>query len=313
VLLSAAGLFLALRGVDWEALGSALQTVHLGWLLAAVVAEILAVWINAIRWRWLFWPHHSPRTRRLFGILNVAQLANTVLPGRLGLPLRAVLVGGGGQISRVTALTTLAVEKVLEGATLLPIGAVLLLVLDLPDWLRASTILSGCLLLGLLLAFGGGLRWKEPFLAWISRWSTGRLYSIAHSLLAGLDSLRSTRARWRLWIWSLVYWAAVATVNGFAIQAAGLDVSPIAVLVLLFVLQIGVRLPSFPGNLGVFDYLGVVSLAIFGIEKTPALGVTLLLHLVFYLPPSLLGVGYLLWTNTRLCELRQAALPFQES
>jgi len=33
----------------------------------------------------------------LFGILNVAQLANTVLPGHLGLPLRALLVDERGR------------------------------------------------------------------------------------------------------------------------------------------------------------------------------------------------------------------------
>ena len=37
------------------------------------------------------------------------------------------------------------------------------------------------------------------------------------------------------------------------------------------------------------------------------------LHLVFYLPPSLVGVGYLIWTSTGLGQLRRAALTFQEN
>ncbi len=312
LLLSTAGLVLAVTGVDWAALGEALRHVRLGWLLAAVAVEMFSIWVNAIRWRWLFWPHCRPPIGRLFGILNVAQLANTVLPGRLGLAVRALLVGDGGQVNRATALTTLAVEKALEGVTLLTVGIVLSLVLDLPGWLRVSAALSGCLVLGLLLILGIGLRWRDPLLVWMSGRTSGWLLTIVQSLLNGLDSLRSVRVGCRLWIWSWGYWVAVATATGLVVQAVGLEVSVAAILTLLFVLQIGVRLPSSPGSVGVFEYLGIASLSIFGIDKTSALGAMLVLHMVFYLPPSLVGVGYLLWTSTGLGQLRRAALALQE-
>ena len=313
LLLSATGLYLALRGVDWQALGPILRRVHWGWLLAAVVVEMLTLWINAIRWRWLFWPHYRPKAGRLFAVLGVAQLANTVLPGRLGLPLRALLVGEGEEVSRATALTTLAVEKMLEGITLLPIGILLFLALDLPNWLRISAILSAGLLFGLVLLVGCGLRWRETLLGWLSTWTPGWLLRIAQALLDGLDSLRSFQAGWRLWGWSVVYWVAVTAVIGLVMRSVGLQVPPVALLVMLFVLQIGVRLPSSPGSIGVFEYLGVVTLSLFGVDKTLALGAVLLLHVVFYLPPSLLGVGTLMWTSTGLGQLRRAALLVQEN
>ena len=310
--LSAAGLVLVFRGLDWSALGAVLRQVRPGWLLAAVLVEILSILANAVRWRWLFWPHYRPGVGELFGTLTIAQLANTVLPGRLGLLFRVVLMGGDNGASRATTFTTLAVEKVLEGVTLLPLGVLLFLLLDLPEWLRASAVVVGSLLLGLLVVLGVGLRWRVPFLARVASFWGGRFSSVTHALLDGLDSLRSTRVGWRLWLWSWIYWGLVAVVNWLVIQATGLSVPPIAALVLLFVLQIGVRLPSSPGAIGVFDYLGVISLAIFGVEKTPALGVTLLLHLVFYLPPSLLGVGRLLWMSAGLGQLRRTALEVRE-
>ena len=327
VLLSATGLVLALRGVNWLAFGELVRQVRLGWLLAAIVIEMCTLWLNAIRWRWLFWPHAQPGVGRLFGILNAAQLANTVLPGHLGLPLRVLLVGQGGQVSRATALTTLAVEKALEGVTLFIVGIVLCLVLDLPDWLRLSAALSGCLLLGLLLIVGSGLRWRERFLGWMSGWASCeapppsggglsrariRFFHFTQSLFDGLDSLRSLPVVWRLWILSWLYWAAVAAVTGSVMHSVGLEVTLPVILVLLFVLQIGLRLPSSPGSVGVFEYLGIVSLSIFGIDKTSALGAMLLLHLVFSLPPSLVGVGYLIWTSTGIGQLRGAALMLEE-
>lgn len=313
VVLSMVALFLALSGIDWHALGMLLRQVHLGWLLMAVAVQMLTIWVNAVRWRWLFWPHYSPRIAWLFGILNVAQLANAVLPGRLGLLVRALLVGEKGQISRATALTTLAVEKVLEGVTLLFVSIPLFLALDLPQWLRLATVLSSIVLMVLLLAIGISLRWRESLLAWMSPWAAGWLTGAIRALLDGLDSLRSHRVVWRLLGWSVVYWALVAAVIALVIRAVGLQAPPAAILLLLYVLQLGVRLPSSPGNIGVFEFLGVLSLSIFGVDKTSALGAMLVLHLVFYLPPSLVGAGFLLWTSTGLGQLRRAAMALQEN
>ncbi len=298
-LFSAAGLILVLRGVDWPGLGEALRRAHPGWLLAAVAAELLSVLVNAFRWRCLYGPHGHPPVGRLFGILAVAQLGNTVLPGRPGLVLRTALAGGDG-VSRATTATTLAVEKVLEGATLLFLGAVLLLAVDLPPGWRSSALVGALVLLGLLGLLASGLRWRERWLRLGARIGGGWLRDLTREVLDGLDVLRSTRAGWRLWMWSWLYWAVVASVNWLVVRAAKLPVSPLAALVLLVVLQIGVRLPSSPGNLGVFEYLGSLSLAVLGVERSPAVGTTLLLHLVMYLPASLVGAGYLLWTGAGL-------------
>jgi uncharacterized membrane protein YbhN (UPF0104 family) len=189
---------------------------------------------------------------------------------------------------------------------------VLFLVLDLPDWLRLPAILSVGLLLALSLVVGGGLRWREPFLDRLSRWTTGWPLRVSEALLDGLDVLRSYQAVWRLLGLSLVYWVAVMAVIGLVMQAIGLSLPFVSLLLLLFVLQIGVRLPSSPGSIGVFEYLGVVTLSVFGVDKTAALGAMLVLHVVFFLPPSLLGVGYLMWTSTGLGQLRRAVLSYQE-
>ena len=87
----------------------------------------------------------------------------------------------------------------------------------------------------------------------------------------------------------------------------GIDVPLVAPLLLLVVLQIGVRVPSSPGSIGVFHYLSVLTLSVFGVEKDLAFSYGVLLHLVTYLPPSLLGIAYLGRSGYSLSRLRQAA------
>ena len=65
-------------------------------------------------------------------------------------------------------------------------------------------------------------------------------------------------------------------------------------------------MPSSPGSIGVFHYLSVLTLGLFGVEHELALGYGVLLHLVTYLPPSLLGLVYLGRSGYSLSRLRQA-------
>lgn len=310
--ISGLSLWLALQGVDWTVLGESLAKVRPVWLVGAVVVEMVSILVNAVRWQCLFWPHERPGLKRLYGILTVAQLANGVLPGRLGLVVRTIL-GGGRGLSRVTVASTLVVEKVLEGVTLLLLGAGLSLAVDLPDWIQRSAVVSGMLMLGLLIVLGLGLHWREEVLNWVSRRSSGWGLRVTRSLLDGIDALRSTRVGWRLWAWSMVYWGVVAWVIWLVLQAMSVAVPATATLLLLFVLQIGVRLPSSPGHIGIFEYLGVLCLGLFGVEKEVALGFSLALHLVFFLPPSLVGVLYLLWVGSGLGALRRSAMEVRES
>jgi hypothetical protein len=54
-------------------------------------------------------------------------------------------------------------------------------------------------------------------------------------------------------------------------------------------MAVGVSLPSLPWQLGVFESVAVLSLLTFGVDQTTGLAYGLLLHVVAYLPPTILG------------------------
>jgi len=71
--------------------------------------------------------------------------------------------------------------------------------------------------------------------------------------------------------------------------AVGLDLPGIAALVVLAIVQLGTAVPSTPGKVGVFQYLSVLALMPFGVGRDLALTFGILLHVVWYLPPVVLG------------------------
>ena len=88
-------------------------------------------------------------------------------------------------------------------------------------------------------------------------------------------------------------------------RALGLDLPVVAALLVLAVVQLGTAVPSTPGKVGVFQYLSVLALGPFGVGQGVALSYGILLHLVSYAPPIVLG-GAGLWVE--LPGLRRAGV-----
>jgi len=312
LLLSALCLFLALRGVQLDVLASVLGHARPVPLLAAVGVEVLTFVAIAARWRLFFTPHPSPSLGRLFEILNIAQLANAVLPGKPGPLVRAYLAGQGTAGGMAFALTTIFGEKVVEGMSLVLIALAILPCLQtsplseqLPwtAWLSAALLLLGLgVMVWLAYRQQAAMRWLKR---WLGRWP--RVLDAARSALSALDIWRQGRVVLAVWIWSFAIWAMTVLLNQLILWSLGIRVPATAPVVILVISQVGVRLPSSPGSIGVLHYLSVLALSLFGVDKSTALGYGIILHLVIYLPASLLGLLFLARSGYSLRRLRQAS------
>jgi uncharacterized membrane protein YbhN (UPF0104 family) len=145
-------------------------------------------------------------------------------------------------------------------------------------------------------------RWLTRLLG---RWP--RLLNPARSALPALDVWREGKTVLALWAWTAAIWAVTVLLNQLILWSLDIRVSPVAPIVILVVLQVGVRLPSSPGSIGVFHYLGVLALSLFGVDKSVALGYGVILHLVTFLPASLMGLLFLGKAGYSVRQLRQAA------
>jgi uncharacterized membrane protein YbhN (UPF0104 family) len=105
-----------------------------------------------------------------------------------------------------------------------------------------------------------------------------------------LGALRDALVQARLWGWSVLIWLLAVGTNSLVFRALDLEVSTLASPLLLVVLMTGAVVPTSPLQLGVFHYLCVLTLAIFGLERNVALSYAVLLHLVVYLPIVIGGV-----------------------
>ena len=301
-------LWLAFRQVDWASSWRTIREANILWLAVALGVVVLTTLAKAVRWRLMFYPAHRHLSlKKFFSIFLAGQALNAAIPARVGEVARAILVGASEGVSRVQALWTAVIEKLLDTLVLLLFLAGISALVPLPPWLQSAgwTLSLASIALLLVLAVSIGFRsraneWLEK-LETIHRWFR-RLF-LRRFLAAIADSshlVRRPLLLTRLLLWSLLAFAGAALTAWITGIALHIRLSYTACLLLVAVLQISavVPIPTSPGRVGLFHYLCVISLAVFDVEWDLALSFGLVLHFIVYLPMTI-GGPISLWTESR--------------
>ncbi len=288
-------LFLAFRGVHFSQVMDALTGTNYLLVCLAFGAHMAATIVTVFRWRLLLRPHEV-RWSKLFSIFMIGHLFNTVLPAKLGTVARAYLAGESENVGKAFALGSVAVEKVLDSLLVALLGVIIVPFVLLPRWLWQPGLGTSVFFLALFLLMVLAVRYRRRVMSWSeslgARLPLWRRFDLKRQLGMVLDSFAAlTRRdiRWSLWGWSVVVWGAGALANELTLQAMGIRMPFLMPIVLLVTLQIGGKLPTVPANLGIFHYATVLTLGLFGVDRTVALSYALVLHAVVFLAPAVIG------------------------
>ncbi|KQP11884.1 lysylphosphatidylglycerol synthase transmembrane domain-containing protein [Pseudorhodoferax sp. Leaf267] len=284
-------LLAALRGVDPAWLGLGLACFCLGfacrirrWQLMLRAAR------PAVRWRACAGPF-------------VASFAlNNVLPLRAGDVLRAVGFNRQLGVGAGSVTATLFVERLLDMLMLLcALGLVLVLFdLRLQQVARiggtALLALAACVALLLLVprissaAVGLGQR----LLARLAPALAARLAPEIARGLASLQALASGAWMGRLLLWSAASWCLEGAMFWCVAQAVPALTAPHGAWLAFPVATLSTLVPSSPGYVGTFDYFASLAMRLLGNPDAAAAAYAIVVHLLLWLPPTLLGLAYLL-------------------
>ena len=289
-------LYLAVRDVDLLRVGVILSGVGLGFVGLALLSVAINTWSKAARWGVLLGEagrHIS--TIQLTTSLLVGQMLNLLLPVRVGDISRAVMVGGMGP-GRVYTLGTVVLEKVIDMLCFALLFVMTVLVIPLPELLTQSayvTVLVAVAGAAVMIVLAYRPDWflvsSQHLLRWLPERARAGLMPRLQAALASLASIRNQTDRVKIAGLSLVNWGTAILTNQMLMWACGIHLPLIASVVLLLVLLAGINLPSLPGRIGLFEYLCVVVLGLFGIDKELAFSYGVLLHGVLLLPMALAG------------------------
>lgn len=300
--LSIGSIVLAFQGVNLSQVLSAIPAAVPGYIALALVASVATLVVKAIRWQYLF-AQQPPNLRDSFAILNIGTFINSIIPARIGDLVRAYLMGEENSQSKVYVLGTIVVEKIFDMAFIVVSIVILLPQVVFPSWVLEPSEFT-VILVAILFLIGGLIAWKkEAVLRQVENWSrflpaNGRAWIVRqiNNLLTSLECVRNFKQLLIIFFWTFVIWVLGFGTNLLVFWALRLPLSFLPAVFLLIVLQVGVAVPSSPGRIGVFHYLTVLALSIFGVDKGTALSCGIILHLIVYVPLTLLG-AYYIWAE----------------
>ncbi len=298
ILISLVCLYFAFQGIDCTKLLEALVGINYFWLAVSSALFLVSYGVRVIRWQLLFSPMRL-RLGNVFHALNVGYFLSNILPARLGDVARAYLIGELEGVSKARALSTVVVERLSDGLTVvLLISLTALFVPNIPVEAQQGAVvtaiagIAGIAVL-LVLSFNKerGLALLHRLVSPIKFLQHPKLWQILESLIDGFAVLRSPKAILGVGVCALLAWviggltfwtASLATNSSLPLTAAFLVMTATSLMVVI---------PSSPGYVGVFHAGAVLILTtVFHADQTVALTFAIVIHALTYIWIIVLGV-----------------------
>lgn len=301
ILLSIILLAVVLYRADLDKVAAALRGADYRYLPLAISVYLTSFLFRSWRWRVILSPvKPGIKFGEIFSTIIIGWTANNLLPARAGELVRAYLIGRKESISKSASLATIVIERVLDGFVLLVfLFFCMLFITDALQILRFAFYLLAALLavvfVLIFMVFRSRLvlTWIERRTKILSPRASGLVNRISQSFIRGLESLRDARVASTGLAFTAGIWIVEAFVYYIILRSFGLMLPVYAAVVLLAVVNVGVLLPSAPGAIGVFQFFCVLALGFFSVDESTALGLSVILQSMMWLPVTLLGLIFL--------------------
>ena len=304
-LLAGLFLYLALRGLDWQAFVLTLRNADYAYLPLMFLWGSSSYLIRALRWQILLTAEKQIPLLNVFWANMAGYLGNNVLPARAGEFIRAAYLSKQNEISASFVFATGLVERLMDVIALIILGSVALSMADiLSAPIRAALeMMSAVGIFGLLVII------LLPRLDnWISRIvvslplldisARAKLAGFLDQFLRGLEALHQFQRILGFILLTALIWTMDGLGTVFLSRILHLSISLDQAFVLLAGLGLSSAIPSTPGYVGVYQFVAVVILEPFGISRADALAFILFIQIINLL--ALLAWGIIALLNSPL-------------
>ena len=313
LVISVVFLYVALRGLDFGGMLTALKDAQYLWLIPGIAVYFVGVWVRSWRWHYLLRPLKKIPTRTMFPIVCIGYMGNNIYPARAGEVLRAVVLKRREGVPISASLATVIIERIFDGVVMLAF-----VFLNLPELARLTqdsgmlgtinirdlALIGTLVFIGALAVFLLAAMFPRPTERIVNylidrilpKRFRGKARDLAMRFLSGLEALRSPQEALMIFLTSVLIWLLETGKYWFVMHAfTGMQgVTFFALMLMNGIVNLATTLPSAPGYIGTFDAPGIALLTAYGVNQAVAAGYTLVLHVALWLPITVLGAFFFL-------------------
>lgn len=307
------GLFV--RSTDFAKVQDAFASLDRGDYLLALLSMpvyFAGLLVRAARWSYLLRPVKRVSPLRLYPVVIVGLMANNLVPARAGELARAYVLSTRERISKTTSLGTIAVDRLFDGVTLVPI-VLIVAALAGPDTQFAVGFGKNLSFAGLGLVMAALFGVALAILVYLALYDSGRrllhqmvhrvaperykpgVEKLLHSFFEGLHALRSPLDLVAALVLSLVSWSLEATMYYMIGRAFGIDEGFHIFLLLTAAANLAIAIVASQGGVGPFEVVVSKTVVSFGAAAGVGEAYAIGLHAMLLFPIVVLGL-YLMWS-----------------
>jgi uncharacterized protein (TIRG00374 family) len=314
IVISLIFLWLAFRNLHPEQVWDNIRQANVPLLLAAALWFFVSLVLMSLRWKFLLNAARRISLRDLTALVSIGYAGNNIYPFRSGEVLRILLLQRNHGVPVVGGTTTVVVERVLDGLVMLTFVLIPLQISDISSeevrlvaGIAAPVFLAALVVFFVLAARPNLLRQLYGI---VSRILPQRVDALASRLMEefimGLDGLRSPVDLAGTIISSYASWLLHAGVYWLVALAFNLNTDWPTLLLVVGVVNLAGLIPASPGQFGVFESLTSAVLVASGISEAQAVAYALSVHMVIWLPVTLLGLFFLLQQGLNFSAITRA-------
>jgi len=301
ILISAVFLWIAFRNLNPQEIFDVIRSANFAWLVLATGTFLISTILIAWRWQFLLNAIKRVPLGYLTQLVTIGYMGNNVYPFRTGEILRVVLLGRYQQIPIAKSTMTVIIERVFDGLVMLTfiLVSVNLLGITSPEIQAMARFGTPLFLVALAIFFLLAARPNafRRVLHSVSRLLPSKMHSLAErvgeDMITGFEGLRSPKDLAGAIFASYASWSVQAVVYLMVAFAFSLDVNLATMFLVVGVANLAGLVPASPGQIGVFEFFVGLVLTAVGVNVTQAHAYALVVHLVIWLPMTVLGFYFL--------------------
>jgi glycosyltransferase 2 family protein len=302
--LSAASLIWVFHGFNLRQTLANLASLDWRYVSVAVIVDLTVYLSHGWRWNILLRPVARLPFWRSVQAIYIGLYANEILPLRTGEVIRAYLLAHWNEIPISLALSSVAIERIIDGVWLVIALLITTQLVALPAYLVDGTRVMGIGLAALLgvLIFISVHKQKAHAVASERRWTRW----LRH-VIEGIHAMGNWRTMLATAGASLVYLALQIVPWWALMEGYGLDLSIWAAAVVYIVVRLGTVIPNAPGNAGVTQLFCALGLELFHVPQPTAKEFSFIVFGVLTLPLLIGGFIAVALTGLKIGDIHTRA------
>jgi uncharacterized membrane protein YbhN (UPF0104 family) len=292
--------------LDWGEVAGELADASPGWVLASFVVNLLSLGLRGAGW--IVCARGAVPQRLPFAAgeraFMIGQGINTVVPGRVGEPAKALVAQrhlAPGAATFTALLGSVAVHRLMDVVPLTLVSLVVLTFGDLPSSLTTSVVLTVAVSVAGL-AVGGWLASRGHLAA-----AERRALRLLGHLARGFSVLRRRHTLALAVTLETVGWSVQIAVVWLGFRAMGIEAGVVSAAAVVIATNAATLVPLWPGNVGLFQVAVALALTPAGVPESLGVAYGLVLQGIEASSALLAGAASAAAEGLRPAEVRSLA------